>query len=50
MNPITNNTMRIKKMNQELVRQALKTMTQGTKSMVAQATGLSIATCGSILN
>ncbi|WP_228101135.1 ROK family protein [Paenibacillus donghaensis] len=50
MNPIANNTMRIKKMNQELVRQALRTMKQGTKSMVAQATGLSVATCGSILN
>ncbi|MFS0869139.1 ROK family protein [Paenibacillus xylanilyticus] len=47
--PITNNTMRVKKMNQELVRQTLKTMRQGTKSMVAQATGLSVATCRSIL-
>ncbi len=50
MNPITNNTMRVKKMNQELVRQTLKTMKQATKSTVARATGLSIATCGSILN
>ncbi|WP_248630978.1 ROK family protein [Paenibacillus riograndensis] len=37
-------------MNKELVRQALKTMKQGTKSMLAQATGLSVATCGNILN
>lgn len=50
MNPITNNTMQVKKMNEELVKQALKTLKQGTKSMVAQATGLSVATCGSILN
>lgn len=50
MNSITNNTMRVKRMNQEIVRQALKTMQQGTKSMIAQATGLSVATCGSILN
>ena len=44
-----NNTMRVKKMNEELVRQTLRTMRQGTKSMVAQATGLSVATCRSIL-
>lgn len=50
MNKITNNTMLVKKMNQEFVRQALKTMKQGTKSMIAQATGLSVATCGNILN
>ncbi|WP_341282245.1 ROK family protein [Paenibacillus sp. FSL H8-0537] len=50
MNSITNNTMLVKKMNQEFVRKALKTMKQGTKSMVAQATGLSVATCGNILN
>ncbi|MBE7679844.1 ROK family protein [Paenibacillus sp. P13VS] len=41
--------MRVKKMNEELVRQTLRTMRQGTKSMVAQATGLSVATCRSIL-
>jgi len=50
MNPVKHNTMRVKKMNQELVRQSLKTMKQGTKSTVAQATGLSVATCGNILN
>ncbi|MFC5449352.1 ROK family protein [Paenibacillus aestuarii] len=50
MNPIINNTIRVKKMNEELVRQTLKTMKQATKSAMAMATGLSIATCGSILN
>ncbi|MCG7381999.1 ROK family protein [Paenibacillus sp. ACRRY] len=48
-NMITNNTMRVKKMNQELVRQTLKKLKQGTKSRVAEATGLSVATCRSIL-
>ncbi|WP_336758194.1 ROK family protein [Paenibacillus sp. USHLN196] len=47
---IINNTMRVKKMNQELVRETLKDMRQGTKSMVAEATGLSIATCRNILH
>lgn len=50
MDPIINNTMRVKKMNQELVRQTLKTMKQAKKSTVAKTTGLSVATCGSILN
>ncbi|MGO4549288.1 ROK family protein [Paenibacillus sp. 2TAB23] len=50
MDPIINNTMRVKKMNQELVRQTLKTLKQAKKSSVAQTTGLSVATCGSILN
>lgn len=48
--PIANNTTRVKKMNRELVRQALKSMKEGTKSTVAQVTGLSVATCGSLLN
>jgi predicted NBD/HSP70 family sugar kinase len=47
---ITNNSIRVKKINQELIKQALKVMKQGTKSMIAGATGLSIATCGNILN
>ncbi|BBI33601.1 ROK family protein [Cohnella abietis] len=47
---ITNNSIRVKKINQELIKQALKDMKQGTKSMIAGATGLSVATCGNILN
>ncbi|MFC3748647.1 ROK family protein [Paenibacillus sp. GCM10012306] len=47
---ITNNSIRVKKINQELIKQALKMMKQGTKSMIASATGLSVATCGNILN
>ncbi|WP_211750060.1 ROK family protein [Paenibacillus sp. Marseille-Q4541] len=50
MNQITNNSIRVKKINQELIKQALKSMEYGTKSMIASATGLSVATCGNILN
>jgi hypothetical protein len=45
-----NNSIRVKKINQELIKQALKSMKQGTKSMISSATGLSVATCGNILN
>ncbi|WP_138494840.1 ROK family protein [Paenibacillus pinistramenti] len=50
MEPIINNTIRVKEMNQELVRQTLRTLKQAKKSTVARETGLSVATCGSILN
>jgi hypothetical protein len=50
INQITNNSIRVKKINQELIKQALKMMGQGTKSMIANVTGLSVATCGNILN
>lgn len=40
----------MKKLNEELVRQTLKMMKQGTKSMVSKETGLSIATCANLLN
>ncbi|QQZ59330.1 ROK family protein [Paenibacillus sonchi] len=50
MSPIANNTMRVKKMNQELVRQTLKANKKATKAAVAKSTGLSLGTCGSILN
>ncbi|MDH6442228.1 putative NBD/HSP70 family sugar kinase [Paenibacillus sp. PastF-4] len=50
INQIANNSIRVKKINQELIKQALKSMKEGTKSTIASATGLSIATCGNILN
>lgn len=50
MGPIANNTMQVKRMNQEIVRQTLKALKQATKSTVARTTGLSVATCGNILN
>lgn len=50
MIPIVNNTMRVKQVNVELVKAALKASNVGTKSTIANATGLSVATCGNILN
>lgn len=50
MNQIINNTMRIKQLNVELVKSALIDLTYGTKLTIANATGLSVATCGNILN
>lgn len=50
INQIANNSIRVKKINQELIKQALKSMKEGTKSTIASATGLSVATCGNILN
>jgi predicted NBD/HSP70 family sugar kinase len=48
--PIVNNTIRVKQVNVELVKTALKALTFGTKLTIANATGLSVATCGNILN
>lgn len=50
INQIANNSIRVKEINRELIQQALKAMKQGTKSIISQATGLSIATCGNVLN
>lgn len=50
INQIAHNSIRVKKLNQELIKQALKSMKEGTKSTLAAATGLSVATCGNILN
>ncbi len=50
MNSIINNTMRVKQVNVELVKTALKALAFGTKLTIANATGLSVATCGNILN
>lgn len=50
MLPIVNNTIRVKQINVELVKTALKALTVGTKLTIANATGLSVATCGNILN
>lgn len=48
--PIINNTARVKQVNVELVKTALKALIYGTKLTIASATGLSVATCGNILN
>lgn len=50
MLPIVNNAIRVKQINVELVKTALKALTFGTKLTIANATGLSVATCGNILN
>jgi hypothetical protein len=50
MNLITSNTSRIKQLNTELVKNALIKQDYGTKLTISSATGLSVATCGNILN
>ncbi|CUH96792.1 hypothetical protein P22_2903 [Propionispora sp. 2/2-37] len=50
MLPLINNTAKVKQVNVELVKTALKSLQFGTKLTIANATGLSVATCGTILN
>lgn len=50
MLPLVNNMIRVKQVNIELVKTALKALTFGTKLTIANATGLSVATCNNILN
>lgn len=50
MSSHTHNTVHIKKMNVELVKNALKAQGVGTKASIANLTKLSVATCGTILN
>jgi len=48
--PVTRTTREIKKHNVVLVINALKALTSATKAELAAHTGLSIATCGTVLN
>ncbi|MCA0755828.1 ROK family protein [Paenibacillus sp. N4] len=50
MSSHTHNTIQVKKMNIELVKNALKAQGIATKASIAALTKLSVATCGSILN
>ncbi|WP_150267278.1 ROK family protein [Paenibacillus tepidiphilus] len=50
MQPVTHNTVQLKRLNVELVRNALKAMGVATKAAIAQTTTLSVATCSTILN
>ncbi|MCM3628444.1 ROK family protein [Paenibacillus glycanilyticus] len=50
MSSYTHNTIHVKKMNVELVKNALKAQGAGTKASIAGLTKLSVATCGTILN
>ncbi len=47
---MTNNTMRVKQINTELIKNTLKAMEHATKLTIANMTGLSVATCGNLLN
>lgn len=49
MKIITTNSMKLKQINIELVKSALKKEEYSTKTSIANATGLSVATCGNIL-
>lgn len=50
MNKIASNTIWIKRLNVQLVKDALIKLNYGTKLTISRETGLSIATCGNILN
>lgn len=50
MRRIMKNTMQIKEHNREYIRERLKANPNSTKLDLAKLTGLSVATCGSILN
>jgi predicted NBD/HSP70 family sugar kinase len=50
MNKIVSNNSKVKQLNIELVKDALIELTYATTQTVAKTTGLSIATCGNILN
>lgn len=46
---MTTNSMKLKKVNIELIKSVLKKEEYGTKASISNATGLSVATCGNIL-
>jgi len=50
MSLVSSNAIRVKQINVELVKNTLRTMEFGTKLSIASVTGLSVATCGNILN
>lgn len=50
MKQIVSNTAQVKSYNVEIVKNTLKGSSSGTKTSIAQITGLSIATCNTILN
>lgn len=49
MQSAAHSSIKVKKINEKLVRQALRASESGTKSQIAQITGLSVATCGTLL-
>ena len=50
MMQIVSNTTQVKRYNVAIVKNALKALSGGTKTTIARITGLSIATCNTILN
>lgn len=50
MNQTLSNTLQVKLLNKEIIRGALKLNEVSTKSSISKETGLSVATCGTILN
>lgn len=50
MKQMVSNTAQVKRYNVEIVKNALKALPSGTKTTIAQITGLSVATCNTILN
>ncbi|MFE5429676.1 ROK family protein [Peribacillus simplex] len=50
MNQVISNTTKIKQINVEMVKDALIELKYGTKQTISSETGLSVATCGNILN
>jgi predicted NBD/HSP70 family sugar kinase len=50
MKQIISNTAQVKRYNVEIVKNALKALPGGTKTTIARITGLSVATCNTILN
>lgn len=50
MSKVTNNTTIIKQINTELIKSTLKLLKHATKPLLANETGLSLATCNTILN
>ena len=45
-----NDITKVKEINVEMIKSALKQFGEATKAQVAEATGVSVATCGKILN
>lgn len=50
MKPIISNTAQVKNYNIKIIKNALKVLATGTKNTISKITGLSVATCNTILN
>lgn len=50
MKPTVSNTAQVKNYNTKIIKNALKALPSGTKNTISKITGLSVATCNTILN